>query len=1194
MKKPLSDVSTKINQQPTQSSPPKQDAKKPPPKKVKDGTSAQAKGKNKEGIPAPTAEKPDIRPKDLIPEPSQDPPRVQSTFSTYGAVDSTSQILPEIIYLAKYRPVYTDSGNLTLFGKYLRDKQNLLKFTRWSRAEADKSHSKYSEAAANIVRSDRERFQRAIETGKQLSNVLSVSAISLSQARIGHNIQNLMEQQIDLDDTLYSILEDNVELRGTTLKNAIANIIKDLGNVRNLRVLYSNWISSVPSDSAGTAVYRRSLSALTQEIGRKDTRRAFAWLEDRDPSIETQDCYDKLKFIASPSIQNAISILNGQTNIKSVYSPFLSSISTIQDAYTKFSSQRKIASILFGIEKELKYSRLILDGKNATRLQSDFNFVAQQTGNQNFPQAVTGVSESFVGYTNSFVNSKALDSITLRPTAKVGIAAFESDYQSVAGGYLTPAPIYYTDSLISQFAGITKDDNVSAYRDDIKSVQDAFVAHCAEVDVFTTKLKKNRHKSASDLYNDFVLHLLVRPEELQGKTTELPDDDLDRYSVSNFAKKSISDPLCAVFNLATQDPKLLAMLCTYTVIRSYEDLSIYASNFSDKTTQQNQQQTGYQALSTSTTSAAAGKLLDSIVTRVSEYVQANRGNSAGNSGSVLNSIGDVALKESLADVKSPIFFTACELVRDFIKKLDGDERSSTALLKTRRTAFGYLSDLDMASAYFYAFALFVSTHVGSDIAGTVQKTPTTAADQNAHESKKKKKNNYNPAQEKPVDQNTTVYSITQPKFDITSSRRNVLQDIKTLKTREIAHHIFPLVCINTVLDSINLAIGTFRNNKKEFQKIVDTIGADGFYKIFDEQQISLVRERFDRYAVRMRLDSGTTPVIIQETHPKDFDFALLQAKQPIRRHPTADNARLMQIGFPRGFSKFSANSDRDKSGRVGQNQKDIIRIAVTRTDLELPNVVFKPLYRTYELSRFVDWEFLERSKSPNDVQTTDFAVSHTGKKLVTAGDRAFSDQSYGFLSQQEKNSLMRSHLEDIELRYYVSMTIGVDINEDEYPDISKTSQIIPYVQESVTERENSEKVKNTSSPPDRPTPKITEDTVSRAEKKVLDKGGTASNDLDNNVNEFLERFNRFGEHTDATNFLKRYFVASRFDRVFSIIVDPNEFVVDETKTKISDSDMDHLVKSGKLEISKDGTVRVGTIPGDVSYETYTISAEFVR
>lgn len=1192
MKIPLGNVQTKINQQPAKSSPPKEEAKAPPPKKVKDGTSIQTKGKDKEGIPAPTADKPSI-PKDAIPEPAQDPPRVQSSFSSYGAVDSASQILPEVVYLAKYRPIISLNGELTLFGRYIKDKLNLLKFTRWSRGEADKSHKLYSESAANAIQSDKEQFQRALVSGKQLSNVLSAAAVSLSQARMGHNLQDLMEKQIDVQKALKDILDGKVEIRDDALKNALATISKDLGDVRNARVLYANWISRTPDDPSGTAVYRKSLSALTQEIGKKDTRRAFAWVEDRDAGLDVQDCYEQIKFLASPSIQNAISVLNGQANIKSVYSPFLASISTVQQAYSKFSSQRKIASLLHSIEKELKYSRMLLNEKNSARLQSDYNFAISQTGNQSFASQLTGVSETFAGYTNSFTNSKSLDSITLRPVSKVGLAAFESDYQSASGGYLTPAPIYYTDALISQFAGITKEDNVTAYRDDIKSVQDAFIAHCSDIDIFSTKSRKNRDKTATDLYNDFILHILVRPEELETKQS-IGEEDLDRYTTSNFAKKSISDPVCALMNLATQDSKLLAMLCTYTVIRSYEDLSIYASNFSDKQKQQNQQQTGYQALSTSTTSAAAGKLLDGIISRVSEFVKSNRGSSSQSAGQNFSSIGDVALRESLADVKSPVFFSACELTRDFIKKLDGDERVAPSLLKTRRTAYGYLSDLDLVCSYFYSFALFISTHIGSDVAGTVQKAPVAASDASDHNSKKKKKNNYNPAQEKPVDQNAVVYSITQPKFDITSNRRSVLQDIKLLKTREIAHHVFPLICVDSILKSISLAVDTFRKNKTDFKKIVDTIGPDGFYKLFDEQQISLVRERFDRFEVRYRTDTEVTPVIVQESHPKEFDLAMKLAQHPQRRAPAADNARFIQIGFPRGFSKYSANSDRDKSGRTSPNQKDILRVSIIRTDLELRNVVFKPLYRMFELSRFVDWEFTDRITGVKDIQTTDFAVSTLGKKSVTVGESAFSDRSYDFLSKKDKSLLLSSHLEDVELRYYVSMAVGLDINEDEYPDVTQVSQIIPYDSVTVTERENAEKIRNTSPPPDRSAKKITEDSVAKAEKKVLNKGGTASRDVEKNVDNYLERYNRFGEHTTGANFLQRYLAPSRFDRVFNAIVDPNDFVVDQEKSKLKDDDIEHLVKSGKLEISKDGSIRVGTIPGDVTYEMYTVSVDFVR
>jgi len=153
----------------------------------------------------------------------------------------------------------------------------------------------------------------------------------------------------------------------------------------------------------------------------------------------------------------------------------------------------------------------------------------------------------------------------------------------------------------------------------------------------------------------------------------------------------------------------------------------------------------------------------------------------------------------------------------------------------------------------------------------------------------------------------------------------------------------------------------------------------------------------------------------------------------------AKNAKLVSVGLPAGMldmlqnPSFVIGSDTD----LESSNEDIISIQVYRKDPQFSDIIFKPITYLFDISRFVSNEF----KAKKNVDFETFLDSSV--KLVNIigskgqiSSNSFAEMSnkkeYSNLSAMQKRNLFKNHVQDELLKIYFQLMTGIDMSESSF------------------------------------------------------------------------------------------------------------------------------------------------------------------
>ena len=166
------------------------------------------------------------------------------------------------------------------------------------------------------------------------------------------------------------------------------------------------------------------------------------------------------------------------------------------------------------------------------------------------------------------------------------------------------------------------------------------------------------------------------------------------------------------------------------------------------------------------------------------------------------------------------------------------------------------------------------------------------------------------------------------------------------------------------------------------------------------------------------------------------------------------NIRLVSVGLPHGFSaklrnnfKISTFAEQIVSK---PKQNDVVILDVYKIDVRYPDLVFKPISKVFELSRFAvrnENHFdavqvgVELSKALDAVPTKDY--SNIANPTITYGpEQVANDTNYDFMSKEDCRSMVRNHVMSYILELYFRLMTGIPASERELyitdPDESDT------------------------------------------------------------------------------------------------------------------------------------------------------------
>jgi hypothetical protein len=177
----------------------------------------------------------------------------------------------------------------------------------------------------------------------------------------------------------------------------------------------------------------------------------------------------------------------------------------------------------------------------------------------------------------------------------------------------------------------------------------------------------------------------------------------------------------------------------------------------------------------------------------------------------------------------------------------------------------------------------------------------------------------------------------------------------------------------------------------------------------------------------------------------------------------AINKKIITVGIPMGFTeKLKQRVTISKSLRSSftDKQSDIVNLCVYKVDLQHPDIIYSPRKYPFEISRFPvrnddahptfstsmttyvgkfptrDYtQAFETNGTANDVQYL------TPDKNAT---QAFADDSYSFLTSDQKASLAYNHTVSFLLETYTRLMTGITLNEQSF-NLLETNKLVDEV-----------------------------------------------------------------------------------------------------------------------------------------------------
>lgn len=322
-------------------------------------------------------------------------------------------------------------------------------------------------------------------------------------------------------------------------------------------------------------------------------------------------------------------------------------------------------------------------------------------------------------------------------------------------------------------------------------------------------------------------------------------------------------------------------------------------------------------------------------------------------------------------------------------------------------------------------------------------------------------------------------------------------------------------------------------------------------------------------------------------------FSLLKTSE--FRAPAANNLRIISVGLPAGF--LAAMHERIGTFITGQSlqdfrqrfglQNDVIKINVYMQDLLYESVVFKPKSFIFELGRFVSMPDFNDVKldDTRDFQTLVENVIKTRAMKVDEtdfvteiGSLTATDKSYdGVLTNDEKKQLAVNHVKSYLLKLYVKLLTGVDLGEGNFyvndsvadarvDDVTKdlfkqviTSRVSGFVNRRVTldELKNSdETVRDLLSKIDGDI--VTSSAIAPIKKIFKDASESVNVEVADDLVTFMKIFTPAAILTGAGARNVRNMSPKLFERIFNVVVDPDDFEIDHVATTTTSSGQSFL------------------------------------
>lgn len=308
----------------------------------------------------------------------------------------------------------------------------------------------------------------------------------------------------------------------------------------------------------------------------------------------------------------------------------------------------------------------------------------------------------------------------------------------------------------------------------------------------------------------------------------------------------------------------------------------------------------------------------------------------------------------------------------------------------------------------------------------------------------------------------------------------------------------------------------------------------------------------------------------------------------------SNNKQIISIGIPNGLIRAINQSLHLPTGGEFPRSFSTIKIKVFKIDHLFPNLVFKPIEFLFQIDRFgtciaSNWEKQENFNllfCPTKIVKPDGSIKTFASYLEAF---PFGEDAQGVLTNDQTLEIYTNHVKSFILSEYVRWFTSSDLQDDKFHHFGTISQ--NSTKDAQSTLANSFSNNNEFNP----TGDIlisykdpaSGNTYTISSKSKIAKSKQLTIPFNNSIETFTTSHDTF---LTNYNVLARDFIfPKKFDRVFNVVVDPDDFEVDINET--DKDDLSNFIKSGHaLKVGTNYKKR-DTSPDEPNYYEFFTTVE---
>lgn len=691
-------------------------------------------------------------------------------------------------------------------------------------------------------------------------------------------------------------------------------------------------------------------------------------------------------------------------------------------------NEAHIAALANLASKEFRFSYGLSSPDVQQSLTDQFDYSVTPVDNVAVLDSVIGKFGNNISDLSATQTKSLANMASRQPAANVAVLTFESKYVDGDTGTLTPGGAYYVDQVLRTDGQNFDTSRLDELGDAFEKTHKGFSTIVNGMNMLATRVydqyDRTRTQFSSilsspvDLIHDVIRHVV---DERTGAT--LP--------------QAVNDNLGAVYSYAARNNRVKSALFMFTmarITRSYHPVIPFFHAFGTTTIQDN----------TPLTDALIGTVVASLEATVPQTLTGNQ--------FIISQFFHVNKKFPTlsrdtinASLKSGTLLT--RFIESTMQQILSAFRSGDRAMVDHHTRFNSYLDTTIMMVVFDTILQLVARYNNQNIVSA----------------------NFGHTK---YTQGTLTFNISRT----TTNHRASINDLRTRLEREVAltHKL-----IYTTLNSMQKLSGAFKNysNYLKSPPALDKLrgvsgllnNPDMLHMLMSEQQIYMLASTIQDLVDRIS-QPGVVPDNVDVDGDGDFDaddeIKVLDDSVVTPRLRNAlyglfgtrefasqkgYNKKVLTVGIPLGFTrrlKQRVSINNLKKSTFIDKQNDIVQLVVYKVDLQNSDIIYKPQRFLFEMSRFPvrnDKFFLPLSNCPtideitNSIPTRDYGEKfgqnrdpHYWPSATRSGVRLAFDETYAFLTDQQKNEIIHNHVLSYLYEVYVKMLTGIDLGDYQF------------------------------------------------------------------------------------------------------------------------------------------------------------------